>query len=119
MLIDSSAATSPRGEACLLQLVVLPGQSGMQQAIGKGRTYFSPAVTQRPIVMADDHDVDIETAYPWAIGSTHSATYIDSIIVQRGRSESNLSLLVADGQAPSLAFLDRLVEAAAQRMPQG
>ena len=118
-LIDVEASTSTRVEACLLQLVVLPGLSGIQQAIGKGRTFSPPTVTQRPIVMASDHDVDIETAYPWAIGPTHSATYFDSVIVQQGRSESNLLIVVDGGPPPALSLVDRLVDAAARRMPPG
>ena len=88
-LIDVEASTSPRVEACLLRLMVVPGLSGIEQAIGKGRTFSPPAVTQRPIVKAGDHDVDIETAYPWTIGPTRSGTYFDSVIVQRGRLGSN------------------------------
>jgi len=77
-------------------------------------------VTQRPIVKAGDHDVDIETAYPWAIGPTHSTDYFDTIIVQRGRSESNIAIEGWGAQAPPpLALVDRVVEAAAQRMPPG
>jgi hypothetical protein len=115
-LIDITAATSPRVDECLLQLVVLPGLPGMKQAIGRGRTFSPPTVTQRRIVVAGEHDVDIETAYPWAIGSTHGSVDFDSIIVQRGRSESNIAIEGDGLHAPPLALVDRMVVATAQHM---
>jgi Domain of unknown function (DUF4190) len=121
---DLAAAASPSVEPCELRFLDSPNYSQMQGAVthtfGADAKMGATTVTHRPLI-ADNgsQDIDVETAFPIVGKNTNTVFYSDQILVQRGRSESNILILYMDRHPPEIALVNRLARAAAVQMATG
>ena len=120
-LADLAAATSPTVGPCELRFVDSPNSSQMQaavaQAFGADAKMGATTVTHRPLIAHNgSQDIDVETSFPIIGNKTKASFYSDQVLVQRGRSESNILILFTGAQPPGIALVNRLAQAAAKQM---
>jgi len=118
---DFAAAASPSVEPCELRFVDSPNSSQTQAAVahafGADARMGATTVTHRPLIAGNgSQDIDVETAFPIVGKNTNTVFYSDQILVQRGRSESNIVILHMGRHAPEIALVNRLTRAAAVQM---
>lgn len=124
---DLEAAASPNVGPCVLRFVDSPQgpgllqgpelQKAVAQAFGARAKAGTTTITQRRLI-ADDgsHDIDVESSFPIVGGGTNTVFHSDQVLVQRGRSESNILIMEVASHPPAIALVNRLAQAAAKQM---
>jgi hypothetical protein len=116
--LDVAGSANPKNGICLLQT---PGPP-LAQSIAEG--YFDkPKVTgptmavQRSLARAGQRDTDLELSFHVnsAVDGVSGAFYLDEVVVQQGRSESNLWIANVGG-TPPIGLVNRMAHAAAEQM---
>jgi hypothetical protein len=114
--LDAGAAANPKAPACLVQTTGTTFAADLiSPYLGNGATAGTPTVADRSIPAAGTRDSDIETSVPFTSQGVSGTFYLDQIVVQQGRSESNLWVTNVGSQPPT-SFIDQMIHAAATQL---
>jgi hypothetical protein len=117
--LDAAAAANPKAPGCLVAAVDPSFTTTLaDNYFGNGTTAGSPTVADRAIPGAGNRDADIETSFTFTSQGVSGTFYLDQVLVQTGRSESNLWITNV-GSQPPMSFVDQMVRAASTHLKDG
>jgi hypothetical protein len=108
---DAGAALNVKAPSCLVRVAT----SLLKKGVPKGAVVGRLTVTPEPIPRYGQRDVALVIHFPFSYQGVSATLYIEEVLVQQGRSESNLQF-INTGSPPPAAVVDQLVTAAASRL---
>ncbi len=114
-LTDVAASSNPKTPNCFVQLEGSALSQGIAQRLGQGTKVGQVAVTDRQIPSYGDHDSDVVISIPFTDNGVSGTEYLEFVVVQKGRSESNFQFSNTGSPTPS-TVVDQLAQAAANKM---
>jgi hypothetical protein len=112
---DAEAAANAKAPGCIVQLEGSMLSQGIAKSLGQGATVGQVVAVDRSIPLYGDHDADVVISFPFTYQGVSGTEYLENIVIQEGRSESNLQFSNTGGEAP-IGIVDQLAQAAAKRL---
>lgn len=108
---DVEAAANPKTPTCLVQLE----GSKISEGLPAGATAGMVMSSDGSIPKYGDHDAAVVIDFSFTYQGVSGTEYLEFVVVQKGRSESNLVFSNTGGVAPS-STVDRLAQEAADQL---
>jgi hypothetical protein len=105
---DVEAAQNTKAPSCLVQVAT----SLLKKGVPKGAVVGKIDAERVSIPSYGQRDVDLVIHFPFTYQGVSATLYIEEVLVQEGRSESNLQFINTGGPAP-VSVVDQLTTAAA------
>jgi len=112
---DAGAASNTKTPGCLVQLEGSTLSQGIAKSLGQGATVGQVAAVDRSIPLYGDHDADVVISFPFTYQGVSGTEYLENVVIQEGRSESNLQFSNTGSEVP-IGIVDQLAQAAAKRL---
>jgi hypothetical protein len=114
-LADVEGAANPKTPSCVVQLLGSTLSQAVAQKLGEGATIGTVAVTDRSIPTYGAHDADVVLSFPFTYRGVSGTEYLEMVVIQKGRCESNLQFSNSGAPAP-ISVVEQLAQAAADRI---
>jgi len=108
---DVGAAASPKAPTCVAQIA----GARAKKSLPNGMTIGTISAAAVPIPPYGDRDAAVAIHFPFTYQGASGTLYLEFVVVQKGRSESNLQFTNISGAPPS-SIVDPLAQDAANAL---